>query len=149
MLTGEILSELERGRLYWFKDWSPSDVPEEPGVYTVWNDAGEFLYVGTATSSGRSKGLRSRLRSHARGRRGGDQFNVYVADRLVLQTLEKKQIGDISAGVLLFDDLIRDYNREHLSFRFCRCPETNPKDIEDLLKDGRWPHGKKPVLNPS
>ena len=146
MSMGEIFSELERGRLYRFKDSPISDVPREPGVYTIWNDACEFLYVGMATGE---KGLHGRLSSHAKGRRSGDQFNVYIADRYVLPTFTKEQMTDISEGKASFDALVNDYNRKHLGFRFCRCPKTDTKYIEDLLKEGRWPHGRKPVLNPS
>ena len=147
-MSAEAMSELEHGRLYRFKDWPIGGVPTEPGVYTVWNDACEFLYVGIATSSGPGKGLRSRLGSHANGGRGGDKFNVYIADRFVLKTLTEEQIADISEGRILFDELVKGYNRKHLSFRFCRCPKTDTKYIEDILKEGRWPHGRKPVLNP-
>ena len=38
-------------------------------------------------AAARGKGLYSRLNSHALGWRSGDQFCVYVADRLVLPTL--------------------------------------------------------------
>ena len=148
-MSAEVMSELQHGHLYRFKDWPISDVPTEPGVYTVWNDASEFLYVGIATSSGPSKGLRSRLGSHANGGRGGDKFNVYIADRFVLQTLTKEQIADISEGKILFDQLVKGYNRKHLRFRFSSCLKTDAEDIEKQLKGGRWPYGKKPVLNPS
>ena len=148
-MSAEVMSELQHGRLYRFRNWPISDVPTEPGVYTVWNDACEFLYVGMATSSGPSKGLRSRLGSHANGGRGADRFNVYIADRFVLKMLTKEQIADISEDKIRFDELVKRYNRKHLSFRFCRCPKTDTKYIEDLLKEGRWPHGRKPVLNPS
>ena len=92
---------LEHGRLHRFKDWPIDAVPKEPGIYTVWNQPGEFLYVGIALEG--KNGLRGRLGSHANGRRGGDQFNVYVADRLVLQLLDAEQIAQITAGKLLFD----------------------------------------------
>ena len=76
------MHELEHGRLYRFKDWPIDAVPKEPGVYTVWNEVSEFLYVGIAKKGhleGKN-GLRGRLGSHANGRRGGDQFNVYALD---------------------------------------------------------------------
>ena len=138
----DCLHELEHAQLHRFKDWPIRTVPHGPGVYTIWNQAGQFLYVGIALKGG----LFSRLRSHANGRRGGDQFNVYVADRLVLQLLTPEQIADISAGTLRFDELIRDYNHSHLSFRF--CPTTDAENIEPMIRAGRWPFGRKPLLNP-
>lgn len=141
----DCMHELEHGPLYRFKDWPSAAVPKEPGIYTVWNEESEFLYVGIAGNGG----LRGRLGSHANGRRGGDQFNVYVADRLVLQLLKAEQIAQISAGKLLFDNMIRDYTRANLSFRFSPCPKSDAESIESQLKAGRWPNGKRPFLNPS
>lgn len=136
------MRELEYGRLHRFKDWPIKAVPKAPGIYTIWNQAGQFLYVGIA----RSGGLYSRLQSHANGRRAGDQFNVYVADRLVLPLLSRKQIAEISAGTQRFDELIRNYTREHLSFRL--CPSADAKNIESRIRAGQWPHAKRPLLNP-
>ena len=138
----DCMHELQYGQLLAFKDWPVKTVPQAPGAYTIWNQAEQFLYVGIALEGG----LFSRLRSHANGRRGGDQFNVYVADRLVLQMLTPEQIAQISAGTLSFDELIRDYTRVHLSFRFCLS--TDPVSIERLIRAGRWPHGTRPILNP-
>jgi hypothetical protein len=71
-----------------------------PGVYTIWR-GDQFVYVGmsgrgaqredfVASSHGtarQAKGLWTRLNSHASGRRSGDQFNVYVCDRLIVPVL--------------------------------------------------------------
>jgi hypothetical protein len=62
------------------------------GVYTVFNDAGEFIYVGIAGRNPAGSGLASRLRSHASGRRRGDQFCVYVADHYVMPLLSDHQM---------------------------------------------------------
>ena len=150
-MTDTCMHELEHGRLYRFKDWPIDAVPKEPGVYTVWNEVSAFLYVGIAKKGhleGKN-GLRGRLGSHANGRRGGDQFNVYVADRLVLQLLKAEQIARISAGKLLFDNMLKDYTRDNLSFRFSPCPKSDAENVESQLAAGRWPNGKKPLLNPS
>jgi len=40
--------------------------------------------------------LYTRLRSHASGRRSGDQFCIYVADRFVLPTLSQEDIMAIT-----------------------------------------------------
>ena len=133
------MHELEHGRLHRFRDWPIKTVRNIPGAYTIWHQA-RFLYVGIAG------GLSNRLGSHATGRRSGDQFNVYVSDRLVLQTLTPQQIAQIADGTLRFDALIREYVRDHLSFRFCSC--TDAREIERMIRAGRWPYGQKPALNP-
>jgi len=92
------LAQLRDGSLYRFADWPNPAVPNgRIGAYTIWHDD-QLLYVGMAgraidpspDTSGlapaRLTGLRSRLASHASGRRSGDQFCVYVFDRLVLPT---------------------------------------------------------------
>ena len=82
---------LSAGTLYWFRDWPNEAVPRfGAGVYTIWHKDGRFIYVGMSGRSitsdskpGKSPhGLYIRLK--ATGGRSGDQFCVYVADRLVL-----------------------------------------------------------------
>ena len=141
-IVTDCMHELESGRLHRFGDWPIESVPESPGVYTIWDQAGQFLYVGKAKTGG----LFGRLKSHANGRRGGDQFSVYVADRFVLRLLTPERIAQISAGTLRFDELVRDYTRDRLGFRF--SPTTDADSIEDAIRAGRWPHGKRPMLNP-
>jgi hypothetical protein len=98
------LAELRDGPLYRFADWPNPQVPNgRIGVYTVW-DGDELIYVGmggravgpsadaNGPASSKLSGLRSRLASHASGRRSGDQFCIYVFDRLVLPTLSLQQI---------------------------------------------------------
>src|SRR6266436_8405612 len=105
-LSGQRTTELSRGSAYLFADWPNPLVPTfGAGVYTIWHNDGRFIYVGmsgrgiTADTIRRNtpQGLYTRLRSHASGRRSGDQFCVYVADRLVLATLTQKDIADIAS----------------------------------------------------
>jgi len=126
---------LASGPLARFCDWPNSTIPlVAAGVYTVWDDA-RLIYAGMA---GRSltreaiverrqsavvKGLRQRLGSHASGRRSGDQFCVYVADRLVLTTLSSSEITQIGAGELSLDALVRRYIHQHLSYRWVEMPD--------------------------
>lgn len=125
----ELLGPLPKGRTYRFCDWPNSAVPPvAAGVYTIWHgDA--FLYVGMAgrsltaerAAAGRPtkrSGLFSRLGSHAGGRRSGDQFCVYVADRLVLPTLSNEDLAAISNGKRSLDALVRTYIHTYLSYRF-------------------------------
>lgn len=80
------LAELRDGPLYRFADWPNPEVPNgRIGVYTVWG-GDELIYVGmggravgpsadtNGPASTKLTGLRSRLASHASGRRSGDQF---------------------------------------------------------------------------
>ena len=98
------LAELRDGPLYRFADWPNPEIPNgRIGVYTVWG-GDELIYVGmggravgpsadtNGPASTKLTGLRSRLASHASGRRSGDQFCIYVFDRLVLPTLSLQQI---------------------------------------------------------
>ena len=94
--TGQLANDLSSGPAYLFADWPNPSVPAfGAGVYTIWHNDGRFIYVGmsgrgiTAETIRRNtpQGIYTRLRSHASGRRSGDQFCVYVADRLVLPTL--------------------------------------------------------------
>lgn len=136
------------GPLYWFRDWPNEAVPDGAGVYTIWDRDGRFIYVGM---SGRSipHGLPTRLHSHFSGRRSGDQFCVYVADRLVLPSLSPAEIEDVSAGRHQMDAHVRKYIHEHLGYRFAILPDGKAaREVEKLIKNGGWTQGK-PLLNPS
>ena len=100
------------------------------------------------TAGGAGKGLWSRLNSHASGRRSGDQFCVYVCDRLVLPTLNAAEIAQIGAGTLSLDKLTRDYVRQRLSYRFVETPDAAlAHQLEAELRHGGLSSGK-PGLNP-
>ena len=102
------------------------------GVYTIWDNDGRFIYVGmsgrgiTAETVRRNSplGIYTRLHSHASGRRSGDQFCVYVADRLVLPTLSQKTERAIGLGQQLPDGCIRAGIHENLAFGFVMLPES-------------------------
>lgn len=72
----------------------------------------------SARASRKAKGLRDRLGSHASGLRSGDQFCIYVADRLVLPELTPEQVRGIAAGELSFDRLVKAFVHEHLTYRY-------------------------------
>ena len=86
-MTGvDALSRLTNGEIHRFADWPIGPIPKTPGIYTIWL-GDDLLYVGIAGRGGsgrNSMGLWGRLNSHASGRRSGDQFCIYVCDRLVL-----------------------------------------------------------------
>jgi hypothetical protein len=82
------------------------------------NDDGELIYVGIAGRNPNGSGLASRLRSHASGRRSGDQFCVYVADHYVMPDLTRQQIEAIRDGELSMDLLVRDCIHTRFAYRF-------------------------------
>ena len=98
---------------YCFKDWPNKDIPPvAAGVYLIW-DGEDLIYVGM---SGRQieknlhksrYGLYNRLQAHASGRLSGDQFCVYVANRLVIPNLTQEQLGQFRDGDINLDMLTR------------------------------------------
>jgi hypothetical protein len=157
----DLLRRLEAGELHRFADWPNPRVPRvAAGVYTIW-DAGRLMYAGMAGRSltvdsvrrgqdaGKATGLYSRLNSHASGRRSGDQFCVYVADRLLLQELDDAQIEAIARRELNFDALICEYVHKRLTYR---CVETEDGSTARLLESEVRAGGLsagKPLLNPA
>jgi hypothetical protein len=72
--TVEALTALESGPAYRFADFGTlrEMIPGSgAGVYTIWDDEGVLVYAGVAGRNPDGKGLASRLRSHASGRRSG------------------------------------------------------------------------------
>lgn len=158
----EVLEALVRGDAVPFSAWPDQSVPHiAAGAYTIWH--GETLiYVGMsgqgggasenavsqALERGRPWGLWTRLTSHASGRCSGDQFCVYVGDRLVLPTLTASDLQNVSNGSLSFDSLVRNYIREHLEFRFAITTSGREAlEAERAIKSGAL--GCLPLLNPS
>ena len=124
------MPRLSRGEAYSFSSWPNPSVPTfGAGVYTIWHNDGRFIYVGM---SGRGmttetirrntpQGIYTRLQSHASGRRSGDQFCVYVADRLVLPALSQDDITAIASGRHQMDAFVRRYIHENLSLQVCHA----------------------------
>ena len=146
-----LLDALEHGELFCFGDWPVVAVPRSGAiVYTVWNRSGQFIYVGMAgrgeTSAARGSGPFGRLNSHASGRRSGDQFCVYVCDRLVLPTLHDR-IEDIAAGKLSLDGATRQYVRTELGFRMVHVTDGREAlQVERMVQRGAL--AGRPFLNP-
>jgi hypothetical protein len=154
------LAELRDGPLYRFADWPNPAVPNgRIGAYTVWQDD-QLVYVGMAgralspgeavdqPAPGRLTGIRSRLASHASGRRSGDQFCVYVFDRLVLPTLSRKQINDAARAQLSLDGLTRQLIRQSLSYRFTLLEDAATARAVERQIQREGLSGQPPFLNP-
>jgi hypothetical protein len=94
------------------------------------------------------KGVRQRLASHAAGRRSGDQFCVYVADRFILSTLSSEEIAQVAAGELSLDARVRRYIHERLSYRWVEVPDgTSAYRLEAQICRGALAAGL-PQFNP-
>jgi hypothetical protein len=156
-LSAKIVTDLISATSHSFADWPNPSVPTfGAGVYTIWHNDGRFIYVVksrrgmTADTRRRNtpKGIYTRLKSHASGRRSGDQFCVYVADRLVLPTLSHEEITAIASGRHQMDAFVRRYIHENLRYRFVMLPDgAAAYAVETAIKSGRWGHGC-PLLNP-
>jgi len=156
-LPAELTAKLAEGTSHSFRDWPNPAIPTfGAGVYTIWDKNGRFIYVGM---SGRGinadtihrntpQGIYTRLQSHANGRRSGDQFCVYVADRLVLPMLSPEDIAAIASGRHQMDAFVRQYIHENLSYRFALVHDGSAAyAVEKTIKHGQWEHGR-PLLNP-
>ena len=129
-----VLARLEKGRLYRFDDWPTGDLPRiAAGVYTIWRGT-EFVYVGMAgrgnaetkeqaKMKGKPWGLHDRLNSHRLGRRGGDQFCIYICDRFIVPTLSPTELHEVGNGELLLDERTGEFIRAELAFRFMETPD--------------------------
>src|SRR5215475_7225083 len=157
-LSTQLVTALATGPAYSFAGWPNPSIPAfGAGVYTIWHNDGRFIYVGMSgrgittetTRRNTPHGIYTRLKSHASGRRSGDQFCVYVADRLVLPTLSQEDIAAIALGRHQMDAFIRRYVHENLCYRFVMLPDgAGAYAVEAAIKSGAWGHGR-PVLNPS
>jgi hypothetical protein len=148
-------TSLTSGPIHWFSEWPTGDVPRSGAVvYTIWNRERSFIYVGHAGRSfkggaeGNGKdGPYGRLNSHARGRRSGNQFHVYICDRLILPTLHTR-ILEIADGSFSLDKATRDYIRDNLGFRWTALESGDAaRQVEKRLQKGEAACGK-PLLNP-
>ena len=141
MTDDDLLDALRHGPRLSFSDGSVAEVPSAPGVYAVW-EGPALLYVGMSGT------LPSRLRAHASGRRSGDQFCVYVADRLVLPELTAAEVATVGAGELSLDALTRTYVRERLSVSVVATANSEAaRRLERMGREGGLDIGP-PLLNP-
>lgn len=152
------ISALLESPLLRFSEWPKTTVPTfGAGVYTIWHQDGRFIYVGmsgrgiTAETQRRNAphGIYTRLHSHASGRRSGDQFCVYIADRFVLPTLTAEDVQAIASGRHQMDAFVRRYIHENLGYRYVMLPDGETAyAAEATIRSGAWGH-ERPLLNPS
>jgi hypothetical protein len=98
--------------------------------------------------TGTSAALRGRLKSHAAGRRGGDQLCIYVCDRLIVPRLSSDQLAQLGDGRLSLDAMTKVYMRERLSFRFVITTDAQEaRALEREIKRRGLLQFGKPLLN--
>ena len=156
----DVIAALTEGPSHRFRDWPNPLVPRvAAGVYTIWRGS-EFIYVGMSgrgmsreqiaqyrRTPGRQRGIFTRLASHASGVRSGDQFCVYVADRLVLPQLMPSDVERIAAVRHHFDKLVKAFIHENLEYRFAESEDgITAAQWEDALRLDGW-NGQMPLLN--
>jgi len=146
----------EFSRRYRFADWPNREIPPvAAGVYAVW-DGEMLLYCGmsgrgveNAVAAGTARfGLVTRLASHASGRLSGDQFCVYVANRLVIPTLTPDQLEQFRTGELNLDRLTRAYIQEHLAYQYAVVVSSAEAFASEKHCREGLIFGSKPLLNP-
>jgi len=123
------------------------------GVYAVW-DGSSLIYVGMSgreieKNRHRAKyGLVNRLHAHASGRLSGDQFCVYVANRLVIPSIEVEILPKFASGEITLDKLTRAYIHKHFEYQFAVVNTSQAAfELEDSARTGDV-FGKRPLLNP-
>ena len=155
-MTEPFRKEFAWSSRYRFADWPNASVPNvAAGVYLIWEEA-RLIYVGMSgrkIEAGREQhrsraGLVTRLASHASGRLSGDQFCVYVANRIVIPRLNPDQLPRFEAGDLRLDHLTKAYIHERLTYQFTIVASgAEAFQVEDACRRGEL-FGEKPWLNP-
>ncbi|RKT25814.1 hypothetical protein B0G69_1543 [Paraburkholderia sp. RAU2J] len=140
-----------------FSDWPNAAIPAlAAGVYAIWHDDA-FMYCGMsgrefekAQLAQRKKyGLVTRLASHASGRLSGDQFCVYVANRLVLPSLGLDELRKFASGENTLDRLTKAYIHRHFEYQFGVVDSSKRAyELEMRIRSGTV-FGVKPLLNPA
>jgi hypothetical protein len=158
--------KVEFSKRHRFADWPNSDVPRvAAGVYLIW-DGDELIYCGMSgrgldrivkaagegksveAASERRRGLTTRLRMHHDGRLSGDQFCVYVANRLVIPSLKPSDLPRFHTGELTLDQLTKEYIHRRLEYQFAVVEtEAAAYELERACCNG-VELGVKPLLNP-
>jgi hypothetical protein len=139
-----------------FSTWPNTDLPPvAAGVYAVW-DQQNLIYCGMsgrefekAVAAAKPRfGLVTRLASHASGRLSGDQFCVYVANRLVVPSITPDQLPKFASGELNLDKLTKAYIHERLEYQFAFTESSaQAYQLERACRNGSK-FGVKPLLNP-
>ena len=140
-----------------FKNWPNSKLPQvAAGVYVIWYGE-QLIYAGMsgleiekAIKDGKKKyGIITRLASHANGRLSGDQFSVYVANRIVIPELKQSQQKKFKDGEVTIDQMTKKFIRTNLEYQYLLVDKSQDAyDLEMYCRRGAV-FGSKPLLNPA
>jgi hypothetical protein len=81
------------------------------------------------------------------GRRSGDQFWVYVCDRLVIPSLSADELRAVGDGALSLDARTREFIRGTLTNRSVVVPDSESAYRIERLVQSRALDADKPILN--
>jgi hypothetical protein len=148
------MHELEEGPAHAFRDWPATHFEPGPsGVHTVWNDS-QFVDVGMShihrdDDNPKTSGVFGRLKTHALGRRSGDQFSIYICDRLVVPYLTSDQMDALARGARLLDTLTKQYIHKYLTYRVVVTTDGRAaRTLEATIKRDGLPRSGRPLINP-
>ena len=138
-----------------FADWPNDDIPAiAAGVYAIWDER-TLIYCGMSgreieKAADKSRyGLVTRLQSHASGRLSGDQFCVYVANRLVIPSLTPDQLPRFASGEISLDRLTKAYIHSRFDYQYVIVGASEEAfSLERQCRTGLV-FGAKPLLNPA
>ena len=141
---------------YRFSAWPNKCLPTvAAGAYAVWEQQ-KLIYCGMSgrefeksVSTAKTRiGLITRLASHASGRLSGDQFCVYVANRLVVPSITPAQLELFASGDLNLDKLTKAYIHDRLEYQFAITDSS--AQAYELERDCRTGlrFMTRPLLNP-
>jgi hypothetical protein len=137
-----------------FSDWPNKAIPSvSAGIYAIWN--GDTLFYCGMSGRELEKnlhknkyGLVTRLHSHSTGRLSGDQFCVYVANRLVIPSLRQSDLPLFANGKLRLDALTKKYIHEHLEYQYALVDSSAEAYAAETQARNGHLFGKRPLLNP-
>ena len=142
---------------YRFSEWPNTEIPLiTAGLYVIWDDK-QLIYCGMSgreiekykySNSKKKYGLINRLNSHASGRLSGDQFCVYVANKIVIPSLEPELLEHFIDGTMNLDRLTKRYVHDRLEYQYALVESSAEAfAAENLCRNGTV-LGVKPYLNP-
>ncbi|MDB9923883.1 hypothetical protein OAC90_00205 [Planktomarina sp.] len=141
-----------------FQDWPNNEIPRvAAGVYAIWHND-QLIYCGMSgrevekyqfSNSKKKYGLVTRLASHASGRLSGDQFCVYVANRLVIPDLKQADLEAFRDGKQTLDALTKKYIHQNFVYQYCLLESSQEAySLEAQCRHGDV-FGTVPLLNPA
>lgn len=144
---------------YKFKNWNHDKknkhIPSvAAGVYGIW-DKDKLLYCGMSgrdienakLKNKNNYGLITRLKSHSTGKLGGDQFCVYIANKIIVPSLKIEDLYKFETGEFTLDTLTKQYIDE-LEYQFIIVDTSQQAYDEEVKARNGTIFSVKPLLNP-